>query len=96
MVSASPSSEVKEGEQVTLSCSADANPPARDYTWYKGTVKKGMGKTYSINRTSSADTGDYKCQVANEHGRMFSPSLRLNVLCASCRQVFRLEYESSL
>ncbi|XP_031762529.1 sialoadhesin [Xenopus tropicalis] len=27
--------EIKEGEEVTLQCTSDANPPANNYTWYR-------------------------------------------------------------
>uniref|UniRef100_A0A6I8QG60 Ig-like domain-containing protein n=2 Tax=Xenopus tropicalis TaxID=8364 RepID=A0A6I8QG60_XENTR len=27
--------EIKEGEEVTLQCASDANPPANNYTWYR-------------------------------------------------------------
>ncbi|KAK3530215.1 hypothetical protein QTP86_018252, partial [Hemibagrus guttatus] len=35
-LSFSPSGEIVEGSSVTLTCSSDANPPVKNYTWYKG------------------------------------------------------------
>ncbi|TDH12143.1 hypothetical protein EPR50_G00068000 [Perca flavescens] len=35
-VSVSPAGELQDGLPVTLTCSSDANPPVRTFTWYKG------------------------------------------------------------
>ncbi|XP_062865650.1 B-cell receptor CD22-like [Trichomycterus rosablanca] len=79
-VSVSPSGEITEGGSVTLTCRGDANPPVREYAWFKGAAKIGTGRIYSINRTSSGDSGEYKCQAGNEQGYQFSVGVRLNVL----------------
>ncbi|XP_042346395.1 sialoadhesin-like [Plectropomus leopardus] len=36
VVSVSPAKELQDGVPVTLTCSSDANPPVRTYTWYQG------------------------------------------------------------
>ncbi|KAI4901068.1 hypothetical protein NFI96_009711, partial [Prochilodus magdalenae] len=53
-VSISPSGEVVKGSLVTLSCSSDANPPVKNYTWYKegekGKPEIPMNRTLRIQR----------------------------------------------
>ncbi|XP_053532343.1 B-cell receptor CD22 isoform X2 [Ictalurus punctatus] len=77
-VSISPSGEIVEGSSVTLTCSSDANPPV-EYTWFKGTSFKIKGKTYTLNKISSEDSGDYKCKSSNQHGEKYSETT-VNVL----------------
>ncbi|XP_036416252.1 B-cell receptor CD22-like [Colossoma macropomum] len=79
-VSISPSGEIVEGSSVTLTCSSDANPPVQNYTWFKGTSFVAKGETYTMNKISSVDSGEYKCRSSNEHGEKLSEALTLNVL----------------
>ncbi|XP_058236629.1 B-cell receptor CD22-like isoform X2 [Hemibagrus wyckioides] len=79
-VSISPSGEIVEGSLVTLTCSSDANPPVKTYTWYKQATSVGTEKTYTISNISSEDTGEYKCRCSNEIGHQESNSVSLNVL----------------
>ncbi|XP_060754294.1 titin-like [Neoarius graeffei] len=79
-VSISPSGEMVEGSSVTLTCSSDANPPVETYSWYKGGSYRGRGETYTIDRISSEDSGEYKCSATNKHGTQSSPAVSLNVL----------------
>ncbi|XP_036417119.1 B-cell receptor CD22-like [Colossoma macropomum] len=78
-VSVSPSGEIVEGSSVTLTCSSDANPPV-EYNWFKGTSLVAKGETYTMNKISSVDSGEYKCRSSNEHGEKLSEALTLNVL----------------
>ncbi|XP_037399180.1 B-cell receptor CD22-like [Pygocentrus nattereri] len=78
-VSISPSGEIVEGSSVTLTCSSDANPPV-EYNWFKGTSSVGKGKTYTVKKISSVDSGEYKCRSSNKHGEKLSEALTLNVL----------------
>ncbi|KAK3530345.1 hypothetical protein QTP86_023964, partial [Hemibagrus guttatus] len=76
----SPSGEIVEGGSVTLTCSSDANPSAQSYVWYKGKSVIGIGKTYSINKTSSENSGVYACKSGNVYGEKYSSEVTLNVL----------------
>ncbi|XP_036413150.1 B-cell receptor CD22-like [Colossoma macropomum] len=78
-VSINPSGEIVEGSSVTLTCSSDANPPV-EYNWFKGTSLVARGETYTMNKISSVDSGEYKCRSSNEHGEKLSEALTLNVL----------------
>uniref|UniRef100_A0A4W5MB45 Ig-like domain-containing protein n=1 Tax=Hucho hucho TaxID=62062 RepID=A0A4W5MB45_9TELE len=70
-VSVSPSGEIMEGSSVTQTCSSDANPPVKRYTWYK---KNGghyqfsyvnTGSQHIFNQIKSSDTGEYYCEAWN-------------------------------
>ncbi|XP_037399331.1 B-cell receptor CD22-like [Pygocentrus nattereri] len=77
----SPSGEIVEGSSVTLTCSSDANPPEKIYTWFKRSASIGEGKTYSIPNIRSEDSGEYTCQSRNDLGERSSTALQINVLC---------------
>ncbi|KAK3530631.1 hypothetical protein QTP86_029553 [Hemibagrus guttatus] len=79
-VSISPFGEIVEGRTVTLTCSSEANPPVKTYTWYKGRTSLGKKKTYTISKISSEDSGEYKCKCSNEVGHQDSKCVTLNVL----------------
>ncbi|KAI5606948.1 B-cell receptor CD22-like, partial [Silurus asotus] len=79
-VSISLSGEIVEGSSVTLTCSSDANPPVETHTWFKGRISVGKGKTFTISKISSEDSGEYKCMCSNKVGHQNSTSETLNVL----------------
>ncbi|KAI5615850.1 B-cell receptor CD22-like, partial [Silurus asotus] len=79
-VSISLSGEIVEGSSVTLTCSSDANPPVETYTWFNRTTSVGKGKTFTISKVRSEDSGEYKCMCSNEVGHQNSTSVTLNVL----------------
>ncbi|KAI5623469.1 B-cell receptor CD22-like, partial [Silurus asotus] len=78
-VSISPSGDIVEGSSVTLTCSSNANPPVKTYTWYKGGSLIKRGKTYTIHKITSENSGVHTCKAKNEHGDQ-SSSISLNVL----------------
>ncbi|KAI4902843.1 hypothetical protein NFI96_026842, partial [Prochilodus magdalenae] len=79
-VSISPSGEIVEGSSVNLTCSSDANPPVKIYTWFKGSTPVGNGDTYNIPNIRSEHSGEYTCQSRNEHGERRSTAVQINVL----------------
>ncbi|XP_077935920.1 cell adhesion molecule CEACAM6-like isoform X2 [Gasterosteus aculeatus] len=75
-VSASPSAEMMEGDSVTLTCSADANPAA-NYTWYKEheDSPRASGQNFTISDFTAEHSGNYYCEAQNEMGRSTSTLL---------------------
>uniref|UniRef100_A0AAQ4S0W2 Ig-like domain-containing protein n=1 Tax=Gasterosteus aculeatus aculeatus TaxID=481459 RepID=A0AAQ4S0W2_GASAC len=75
-VSASPSAEMLEGDSVTLTCSADANPAA-NYTWYKEheDSPRASGQIFTITDFTAEHSGNYYCEAQNEMGRSNSTLL---------------------
>ncbi|KAL6482257.1 hypothetical protein MHYP_G00103370 [Metynnis hypsauchen] len=78
-VSITPSGEIMEGSSVTLTCSSNANPPVKIYTWFKGSTSVAEGKTYSIPNIRSEDSGEYTCQSRNDHRERRSTTVHLDV-----------------
>ncbi|KAI5608169.1 B-cell receptor CD22-like, partial [Silurus asotus] len=74
------SGEIVEGSSVNLTCICDANPPVETYTWFNGTTSVGKGKTFTISKIRSEDSGEYKCMCSNKVGHQNSTSVTLNVL----------------
>ncbi|XP_048051245.1 B-cell receptor CD22-like [Megalobrama amblycephala] len=74
------SGEIVSGDSVTLICSSDSNPPALNFSWFKGGTFVGSGRIYSISKISSDDSGEYKCRSINEHGEKYSDAVTLNVM----------------
>ncbi|XP_046694007.1 B-cell receptor CD22-like isoform X1 [Silurus meridionalis] len=79
-VSISLSGEIVEGSKVNLTCSCDANPPVKTYTWFNKSASVGKEKTFTIFNISLEDSGEYKCMCSNEAGHQNSTSVTLNVL----------------
>ncbi|XP_051755905.1 B-cell receptor CD22-like [Ctenopharyngodon idella] len=83
-VSISPCCEIVEGDSVTLSCSSDSNPPALNFSWFKGGTFVGSGRIFSISKISSDDSGEYKCKSRNKHGEKYSDAVTLNIMSERC------------
>ncbi|XP_059410848.1 B-cell receptor CD22-like isoform X2 [Carassius carassius] len=79
-VSINGSGVIEEGDSVTLICSSDSNPPALDFSWFKGRMIVGSGKIYNISKISSDHSGEYKCKSRNKHGETYSDALTLCVM----------------
>ncbi|XP_078022589.1 sialoadhesin-like [Epinephelus lanceolatus] len=79
-VSVNPSGKIMEGSSVTLTCSSDANPAAKK-TWYMENQKvlQGSDGVYQFMSISSEDRGKYYCTSENQHGRINSSSIFIDV-----------------
>ncbi|XP_073331789.1 B-cell receptor CD22-like [Pagrus major] len=83
LLSESSSAEIVEGSSVTLTCSSDANPPAK-YTWYK---KNGNADLQPLSKDpqlhfssiQSSDSGEYYCTAENELWGRTSEYISINV-----------------
>ncbi|XP_064809676.1 B-cell receptor CD22-like [Oncorhynchus masou masou] len=81
-VSVSPSGEIVEGSSVTLTCSSDANPPVKSYTWYKkngGDYQSMTGPQHVFSHIQSSDSGEYYCESQNEMGTDRSGTINMDV-----------------
>ena len=61
---------------MTLTCSSDANPPVKNYTWFKegGASPVGSGHSYSPPQSVS-----YYCVAQNEYGSQKSAAVTVTV-----------------
>uniref|UniRef100_W5M7T2 Ig-like domain-containing protein n=1 Tax=Lepisosteus oculatus TaxID=7918 RepID=W5M7T2_LEPOC len=81
-VSISPSGEIAEGSSVTLTCSSSANPPVKNYSWFKGNrnfVLQEKTKLHSFLKISPNDSGQYFCVTNNSLGEKQSAPIQLDV-----------------
>ncbi|KAL7852096.1 hypothetical protein SRHO_G00178810 [Serrasalmus rhombeus] len=69
-------SNSSSSERINLTCSSDANPPVKNYTWFKegGTSPVGSGQSYS-----PLQSGSYYCEAQNEHGSQRSAAVSVFV-----------------
>lgn len=85
-ISVIPDGDILEGSEVTLSCNCEGDPPAIHIIWYKGSTDTYLGRTFTLNNISRADSGEYRCQCYNTFEDI-SKSVTLNV---QCKVKFRL------
>ncbi|CAH2299287.1 sialoadhesin isoform X1 [Pelobates cultripes] len=80
-----PSSEVREGETVTLTCDTPSvRPEEIHYSWYKNNVqmKEELARSLAFHDITTADAGYYFCKIENDKGSDSSPPITLNILYA--------------
>ncbi|XP_076832544.1 activated leukocyte cell adhesion molecule b isoform X2 [Brachyhypopomus gauderio] len=72
-----PADTIKEGDNVTLKCRADGNPPPAGYSFHikgkKVTVEK--SDTYTLTGVTRASTGEYKCSLLDNEAMSASRSI---------------------
>ncbi|XP_030014117.1 Schwann cell myelin protein-like [Sphaeramia orbicularis] len=79
-VVADPPGVILEGSSVSLLCSAHANPPASNYTWYRGDVEDPEhGPVLTIDSAEPTHSGDYHCEAKNQLGQETSALIHLDV-----------------
>ncbi|XP_060936988.1 B-cell receptor CD22-like [Limanda limanda] len=86
-VQANPGLDVKENVLLTLSCSAESNPPVSSVTWRKTTdgreeiIQQTQTQTFRVNSASRSDSGLYSCETTNDIGSGKSQPAEVKVRC---------------
>nr|XP_041571511.1 sialoadhesin [Taeniopygia guttata] len=78
----SPSSEVLEGDNVSLMCQVAGEPPGDTvYSWYKDSkwLQEGPDSVLVLSHATSAATGLYHCRTRGSAGTSVSPAVTLRV-----------------
>uniref|UniRef100_A0AAZ1XUG9 Ig-like domain-containing protein n=1 Tax=Oreochromis aureus TaxID=47969 RepID=A0AAZ1XUG9_OREAU len=80
-VSVSPSGPVPENSNVTLTCSSNANPAVRNYTWYRadGDQEALIGTGHTLNITVSTINNNFFCKATNTVGFKASINLQIDI-----------------
>ncbi|XP_017346089.1 B-cell receptor CD22 isoform X4 [Ictalurus punctatus] len=82
VIESSSSKDVKEGEQVTISCSSKARPNA-NFTWIKHQSSFSRhGENLTLYNMTPEDGGKFYCLANNEHGSEKSNDIKINVIYA--------------
>ncbi|MEE6481892.1 hypothetical protein FKM82_013051 [Ascaphus truei] len=81
------SKEIKEGDDVTLMCTSQANPDVKAYTWYQvgndtQSVLQDHGQHITL-RNVSWENEKYYCSAMNDVGRGDSSILKISVMYAA-------------
>ncbi|XP_053560304.1 sialoadhesin [Bombina bombina] len=76
-----PSSEIEEGNKVSLTCKTTRNlNTATNYTWYHNGKWFKEESQLVFERVSSKDAGSYYCKAQNNQGHSISPPVTLHIL----------------
>ncbi|XP_053363088.1 B-cell receptor CD22 isoform X2 [Clarias gariepinus] len=72
--------DVKEGEQLTISCSSNAHPKA-NFTWFKrnGSFSQ-TGENLTFLNITTQEGGMFYCQAKNEYGTDTSLDININII----------------
>ncbi|XP_074847742.1 sialoadhesin [Carettochelys insculpta] len=79
-----PSTEVREGDDVSMTCDVTGNAPEGSiYTWYKNShrIQESAESSLAFSRITSGDTGSYHCKARSPEGTSssISPAVSLHV-----------------
>ena len=85
---------IEEGKStVKMSCSADANPPARIFWRKRGSAEnREIVETLNFSPVMRGDTGTYVCQAENAIGLSAEEIVELDVLCKYSSFFFQLKF----
>uniref|UniRef100_H3ACR7 Ig-like domain-containing protein n=1 Tax=Latimeria chalumnae TaxID=7897 RepID=H3ACR7_LATCH len=77
------SGEIHEGSTLTLTCTAQGNPPVT-YSWVQhkdmSWTDKGYQDTLTLEKVTGKDSGNYYCKARNQVGEIYSTLVNINVI----------------
>ncbi|RXN06217.1 B-cell receptor CD22-like isoform X1 [Labeo rohita] len=92
-VTASIKGEQRSGSELTLACTARANPALSSFEWEKhfNGVKNTVGHEQKLqfNSLKISDSGQYICIAQNAIGKTKSPSVEIKVKCNSLKMFYQ-------
>ncbi|XP_070612619.1 sialoadhesin [Erythrolamprus reginae] len=83
ILSVSPSSSIREGESVTLTCEVPGEDQQEvHYSWFKNNIwfKEGSAHILTFQEVAVGDTGYYTCKAQNDKGSETSSAVSLTIL----------------
>ena len=78
-----PKNAIKEGDNITLQCLGNGNPPPEEFMFYLPGQPEGIrsSNTYTLTDVRRNATGDYKCSLIDK--RNMAASTTITVHCKS-------------
>ncbi|XP_034144791.1 B-cell receptor CD22-like isoform X1 [Esox lucius] len=73
------SSDIKEDDNVILTCSSRGHPNATYYWYRENSLIQNSEATFKISSIKPEDSGKYHCEAVNKHGTNKSEAITLNV-----------------
>ncbi|XP_043115653.1 activated leukocyte cell adhesion molecule b isoform X2 [Puntigrus tetrazona] len=71
----------KEGDNVTLKCTADGNPPPSSFNFYINGQKKTVNSnTYTLSNVTRENSGEYKCSLVDNENIVASAPITVEYL----------------
>ncbi|KAL4608718.1 CD166 antigen isoform X2 [Arapaima gigas] len=71
---------IKEGDNVTLKCKADGNPPPTSFNFHLKAMTVENSDTYTLIGVNRNSTGEYKCSLVNNDKMVDSESIIVHYL----------------
>lgn len=77
-----PRSAIKEGDNITLKCLGNGNPPPEEFFFYLPGQPEGIrsSNTYTLTDMRRNATGDYRCSLTDKKGMIASTSITVHYL----------------
>lgn len=69
--------ETGRGRNVSLVCSALANPPVQSYVWFR--IKDGVQEVGNQSVLVTGEDGEYFCSTTNKHGSQNSSAVTVKI-----------------
>ncbi|ELW67910.1 CD166 antigen, partial [Tupaia chinensis] len=77
-----PKNAIKEGDNITLKCLGNGNPPPEEFLFYFPGQPEGIrsSNTYTLTDVRRNATGDYKCSLTDQRSMMASTAITVHYL----------------
>ncbi|KAM5333347.1 CD166 antigen isoform 3-T3 [Glossophaga mutica] len=77
-----PKSAIKEGDNITLKCLGNGNPPPKEFLFYLPGQPEGIrsSNNYTLMDVRRNATGDYKCSLVDEKSMIASTTITVHYL----------------
>ena len=73
-------SRIVAGENLELSCEAEARPAVQEYLWYRDGAVRSRGRVLMVESVGPGDSGQYWCQAVNSEGVGQSGKVKVSVV----------------